>query len=35
LGVLADVPEALERFRRLPIVNTQKLVVGYVESALS
>ncbi|MEZ0314738.1 MAG: asparaginase [Myxococcota bacterium] len=35
LGVISDVPEVLERFRRLPIVNTQKLVVGHVESALS
>lgn len=35
LGVLTGVPEILERFRRLPIMNTQKLVVGHVENALS
>ena len=35
LGVFGEVPPSLERFRRLPILNTQKLVVGHVESALS
>ncbi len=34
LGVLTEVPELLEPFRRKPIVNTQKLVVGHIESAL-
>jgi L-asparaginase II len=34
LGAFTDVPAELERFRRPPVVNTQKLVVGHVESAL-
>lgn len=35
LGILTEVPAALERFRRAPILNTQKIVVGHVESALT
>lgn len=34
LGVLGEVPAALEAYRRHPIYNTQKILVGHVESAL-
>ncbi len=35
LGFMAEVPKSLERFRKPPIINTQKHVVGHVENALS
>ena len=34
LDVLPEIPLALERFRRPPVMNTQKLVVGHVENLL-
>lgn len=34
LGLWSRLPHELERFARVPIYNTQKIVVGHVESAL-
>jgi L-asparaginase II len=35
LGLITDVPPELERFREVPILNTQKILVGHVQSALT
>ncbi len=34
MGLWPEVPESLADFRRIPIRNTQKIVVGHVQSAL-
>lgn len=35
LGLWPEVPQRLEEFRRIPVRNTQKRIVGHVVSALS
>lgn len=35
LGLWTEVPGALERFREVPVLNTQKVLVGSVRSALA